>query len=388
MLQIAVPFKVTNEGEFYEKYTWTCELYLRNKLIQFQNFVVQIAATFAEDTTSDVLLVLHQNTSRDTFLNWMNLFSHLFLTVNFWDTEYNYGRFSIVTSYHFIGFEKTKNDKSWLNTCNMIVYPASNDVALDLIKSDEVFKHLHVGIETKDDRSLILFGAHGMELFPYFKQHTTPIQLSEQVIYGYHMFYPSIQYIKAKVQEARVKHVLPDKYAWMDCKIKVQRTGLFSWSYGSVVVYECKLPRDTKFYASNMYQEFSQLAASQNRNLLRVAEATVIVSLIRGMQVSKKLQLVSSEACYSVIHAKTSLGAIAAFALILDLQQELRSTVRNSFSNLLLDQLRSAKQYDANPCLRTTTGATLCNLTMIAALQHFAKFIKSSFKIYFAANKT
>lgn len=90
-LNIRVPFKVSVDADFYNKYGWTCFLYLRNKLVQIESHMVTVCPTFTEGVTTDMLLVLHHGTERTAFLNWMHILYTLNCTINFWDTEYNRG---------------------------------------------------------------------------------------------------------------------------------------------------------------------------------------------------------------------------------------------------------------------------------------------------------
>lgn len=97
----SIPFTISQKAKDYQTYHWSCYLLLRGKMIQFETFAL-VASPGFYSSFSDVLLVLHKNTSRDTYLNWRSVFATIptFKNISIWDTEYHNGK-HYIRSYEF-----------------------------------------------------------------------------------------------------------------------------------------------------------------------------------------------------------------------------------------------------------------------------------------------
>lgn len=299
-------------------------------------------------------------------------------------------------SHAFAGFAITKDgEKPWLGTCKTVIYPMSNEVELGFVENSDVLNHLAANrgsTAVHDLNSFIAIGMDGSQLYPYFRSFANPKPLTT-LFKGSHFLYPTVSAVKSKVEEIRRVNVLSDCFAWLDCQVLYQRSGIFSWQYGNLTAFECPLKRDVRFYSLPTLQGFLTQDPSRERYSLSILDAIVVATIIRGFSMFQKLQILGSEACYlyKCLHqAKNgtvvtlSLADLAAYTIVQDLAQEMNAIVQTSFSHFLLQSIMSAKQYQANPTSRSSEGACQCNALFIAALQFFkSKFIFSSLGLLF-----
>ena len=151
-ISIEIAVQVCTKGELFDRLLWQADLYLRDKLIEYNFEKIRVSPFYVpQEPPADILMITHSGINRKAFIFWQMLFQNLNVTVDFWDTDRHNG----------LSVDKATQQRhgiTWVGryTGKLIVYPLCNlqllqpfDMAchftgLDLL--EETYKDLDSGM--------------------------------------------------------------------------------------------------------------------------------------------------------------------------------------------------------------------------------------------------
>ena len=154
-VNIQVTLQMESFAELCDNCYWQADLYLRDKLIEYNFEQIRISPSYIpQDPPADILMITSDVISRKEFLYWQKIFQTLGVTVDFWDTT-RYSGLSVDTR------TNTRHQVSWegRHSGRMILYPHCN---LDLLSGIDIVCHFH-GANYRDNplrdlnSSMVLF---------------------------------------------------------------------------------------------------------------------------------------------------------------------------------------------------------------------------------------
>ena len=266
-VNVQVTVQMESRAELFDRCYWQADLYLREKLIEYNFEKIRVAPLYLpKDPPADVLMVTSEATTRKEFIFWERVFKILDVTVDFWDTT------------HYSGLSVD----SRMNACHQVtwkcqypgslmLYPHCN---LDILHGIDVVRHFH-GKDHRDHplkdlhSSAVFFmpetAARGHQESRFYDQGDQVIQrhlsavegaleIPEVSYCGRHMFKPGsysvtpkpyLRWEKEHLQKLE-KEVSQQAPVVLTRRVNIQSAGTFKYNYGEVDVRRMPILRSSK----------------------------------------------------------------------------------------------------------------------------------------------
>lgn len=85
---VKLKVQMESRAELFDRCLWQADLYLREKLIEYNHASVRASPVYTpQNSPADVLLITSENISRKEFVFWQHILELLDVSVDFWDTN-------------------------------------------------------------------------------------------------------------------------------------------------------------------------------------------------------------------------------------------------------------------------------------------------------------
>ena len=312
---VSIKVQMENSAELFDRCYWQVDLYLREKLIEYNNRRIRVSPLYSPlKEPADVLLVTSEAIPRKEFVFWQHILELLQVSVDFWDTTRYFG-FSVDSR------TGSPHKDSWQGRYigKMILYPHCN---LQLLAGVDIAAHFH-GEDFRDSElkelgsSLIAFmplsnsGKQDENAMLKHLAYVNPsVELPEKGYSGRHLFKPSAEKIPppyANWEKRFIKKLEKANPAQapllFDRQFKITSIGLFRYSYGTVDIRQVPLLKSTKFLeidgvGGNMVHmslDDANLSTSSTDIPLASKYGQVFLATLYGLPIAAKLKLMKVE---------------------------------------------------------------------------------------------
>ena len=87
-IKVETAVQMESCAELFDWCHWEADLYLRDKLIEYNSEKIRVSPFYIPSTPStDVLFVTNQHISRKEFVFWQRILENVGANVDFWDTQ-------------------------------------------------------------------------------------------------------------------------------------------------------------------------------------------------------------------------------------------------------------------------------------------------------------
>ena len=87
-IKVETAVQMESCAELFDRCHWEADLYLRDKLIEYNFEKIRVSPFYIPSTPStDVLFVTNQHISRKEFVFWQRILENVGANVDFWDTQ-------------------------------------------------------------------------------------------------------------------------------------------------------------------------------------------------------------------------------------------------------------------------------------------------------------
>ena len=268
-VNVQITIQMESRAELFDRCFWQADLYLRDKLIEYNFEKVRVTPFYTpSDPVADVLMITNEHITRKEFVFWQKILETMNVSVDFWDT----------TRYNGLSVDKSTNTRhqvSWEGKYlgKMILHPHCQ---LDLLYGVDVPRHFH-GTDYRDNvlkeqqSSMLLFLPEApqrgrtsdryydrgdLQVLRHISIANGSLDLPEEVTYGgKHLFPPGSCFSSAspylKWERNYLKKLEKDvpKQApvVISRQVAIQKVGLISFKYGSVDIRKVPILRSSKF---------------------------------------------------------------------------------------------------------------------------------------------
>ena len=327
---IQVTIQMENHAELFDRCKWQADLYLRNKLIEYNLAEIRVSPFYIpRDPPADVLFITNELITRKEFVFWQKLLEYLEVSVDFWDTT-KYGGLSVdckTNARHEVTWEGRYQGR-------MILYPHCN---LQLLHSTDIVRHFSGAnreVQVKDlHSSMILFmppdpnasNAIDAKILKYLTAAERAVELPVNAYGGKHISKPDTSknpqpYLKW--EKNYIKKLEKERPAQLPIVVgrrtNVQSTGMFKYSYGTVDIRQVPLLHSAKFLvitssvgnAVNISDDDTDLSPNSSEIPLASNYGQVFLATLFGISMSRKLELLKT-------HEEVSTMSSAQFSFLL-----------------------------------------------------------------------
>ena len=223
MQKVTISFMIQMEScaELFERCFWQADLYLREKLIEYNHQCIRVSPKYnPHSDPADVLLVTSEAITRKEFVLWQHLLEVLNVSVDFWDTARHFG-LSIDSR------TGTRHENSWQGryTGKMILYPHCN---LQLLLGIDIAMHFHgqgfgEGGLRELGSSMVVFMPHSEQdenaMLKRLAAVNASVDICENAYGGRHLFRPRYDSPIFKVGEEVCQENGEDKSFTSTCSL-------------------------------------------------------------------------------------------------------------------------------------------------------------------------
>ena len=267
-MKVEIAVQMESCAELFDRCHWEADLYLRDKLIEYNSEKIRVSPFYIPSIPSaDVLFVTNQHITRKEFVFWQRILENVGANVDFWDTQ-RYNGLSVDShtgQVHEVTWKGRYGGK-------IILFPRCD---LQVFAPNDIVHHFHgpsaegQGVEDLNS-SLVLFlhpsfpklpnqskhHDHGDRIVQYHLGLAGPrVDIPQEEYSGSHFFSPGSFFTSTtpyhKWEKKRLKRLeeeVPSQSTFvLQRQPLLQKTGCLSWNYGTVdirrfpVLRSCKL---------------------------------------------------------------------------------------------------------------------------------------------------
>ena len=307
---VSVVVQMESRAELFHRCHWQVDLYLRGKLIEYNQQCVRVTPAYdVQKPPADLLLITSTVITRREFVFWQHVLELLDISVDFWDT----------TRYHGLSVDSRTgkpHEHSWRGryTRRMILYPHCN---LNLLHGEDIAEHFH-GKKFRDGNlqelgsSFVAFmpkltSGHTREsTMRHLSMANPAIEQPGKPYGGRHLFKPSAhadtpayirwerEFIKKLEKENPAQSQL-----LLARQVNVTSVGCCNYTYGSVDIRQVPILKSSKFLEvdgmggnmANMSFDDAKLSPTSTNIPLASKYGQVFLSTLYGLPVYAKLNL-------------------------------------------------------------------------------------------------
>ena len=313
-VEVKIAIQMCSRSELFEICYWQADLYLRDKLIEYNFESIRISPFYVRSNPpADVLMVTSKSINRKEFVYWQTVFEQLNLSVDFWDT----GR------YNGLSVDKATNSRhptSWIGqyTGRLVLYPHCE---LGYLLSSDIAYHFHGMVppegSPKDlNSSMVLFlptdtgdlmARKEISVLRHLATAQPPLELPPKAYSGRHLSKPEktkpfLEWEKNKVTSLE-KETPAQMTVILGRTVQIESAGMFRYTYGKVDIRRIPLMRSCKFMVidgagTNMaYMSIDDANLDTTSSEIPLASyfGQVFISVLFGLSLEKKLEYIKEQ---------------------------------------------------------------------------------------------
>ena len=386
-INVRIVVQMESRAELFDRCLWQADLYLRDKLIEYNFKEIRVAPTYIPGKAdADALMITSQKISRKEFILWQRLLEVLNVKINFWDVDRHHG-LSVDNR------SKARHNPSWLGQYygKLILYPHC-DQRLQLLDAFDLVSHFHGPeyakgqLEERESGMVLIFHScapHALHTNPFYDRGdkcvlwhlataVPSMELPGKGYSGKHVQKPKeIPYIEwEKKQIKKMEDEVPSQSAVVISRqSELRKTGTFQYSYGTVDIRRIPLLHSSKLLVvdgaggnmAHLSMDDVNLLPSATELPLASNYGQIFLAILYGLPLANKLALVKigseeltdsqSQVCFCLPNGttlrKAELCMICAVAEIADEVLNCTGEVRR-MGRLVEDVTASVEAYQAN----------------------------------------
>lgn len=306
-ITVSITFQLENRAELFDYCYWQADLYLREKLIEYNHQHFRVSPTYNhQKPPADVLLVTGETFTRKECEVWQHIFKVLNVSVDYWDTSRYFG-FSVDSR------TGTRHRNTWQGRYlgKMIIYPYSD---LQLLMGIDVAQHFHgrdfrEGPMKELGSSLVTFMPRSTA-----RQQSEKVMLKHLAVVNASVEIPKNGYGGKHMKEPKAHHV-PRPYAkWEKDFVKkleeknpsqsplvlsrfvnIQSVGVLRYSYGAIDIRQVPILKSAKFLEIDGMGFEADVVPSSSDVHLATKYGQAFLATIYSLPVSVKLELMKKK---------------------------------------------------------------------------------------------
>lgn len=268
-VSVKVTIQMERKAELLDRCVWQADLYLRDKLIEYNFKKVRVTPFYIpRDPPADVLMITSEAITRKEFVYWQHILQTLKVSVDFWDTTRYDGHSlnSQTNERHGVTWEGRYSGK-------MILYPHCN---LELLQASDIPRHFHgtnyrdsalrelhssmllllPDSERRDPSTERLSDLGDRQVLKYLSVVEDALSVSDDFEYGgKHIFKPGSHFVSSKPylkwERNYLRHLEEEHPTQAPVVLSrvpnVHFTGYFSYDYGKVDIRHIPILHSSKF---------------------------------------------------------------------------------------------------------------------------------------------
>ena len=382
-ISVQIVIQMESRAELFDHCLWQADLYLRDKLIEYNFRDIRVAPIYVPDKDdADVLMITNQTITRKEFILWQRLLEVLNVKANFWDVD----------RYHGLSVDnrtKARHPASWLGRYpgKLILYPHCD---LRLLFASDLVAHFHgpeyfkEKLEEKDSGMVLIMHPHAPHthrtdqfydrgdnsVIRHLAIAVPPLEVSEKSYSGYHFSKPKVTpYLTWEAKQMKkMEGEVPSQSAVVIARqSELRSTGIFHYSYGTVDIRRIPLLHSSKLLVldgagsnlANLSADDANLSPDATEFALASHFGQIFLATLYALPLANKLSLVkmgSDEPIQMQVHfclpsgsmlSKAELSMICAVAEIAD--EVLNCTGEAlRMTRLVQDVMTNVEAYHAN----------------------------------------
>ena len=325
-VNVQVTIQMESRAELFDRCLWQADLYLREKLIEYNYKKVRVTPFYTpQEPTADVLMITNEGITRKEFVFWQKALEVLQLSVDFWDA----------VRYNGISVDQATNNRhqtTWEGRYQgkLILYPHCK---LDLLWNSDIVRHFH-GPDHREGplkdmhSSMILFledtpvkqrqgdrfhDRGDLVVLRHLAGAGATVDVSANNYGGKHLCYPGTCFVSTtpyhnweKKQLKKMEKEAPQQSPTVYYRtVNIQRNNSFlGYNYGQVDIRRIPLLRSCKFVvydgaggnlASTMSYDDLNVTPTSVEIPLASSYAQVFLTTVYGIPTLSKLRLLKSQ---------------------------------------------------------------------------------------------
>ena len=323
VVSVQVAVQMESQAELLDNCLWQTDLYLRDKLIQYDTQAIRVSPIYApSEPAADVLMVICKSIFRKEFLFWQRILEVLDAKVDFWDVD----------RYHGLSVDSTTNARhpvTWLGRYSgkLILYPYCD---LHMLLSGDMVSHFHGfeyasnQLEEKDSSMVLLMRSHAPHVPQADKFHDRgdnsvirhlavalpSLDLLENAYSGVHLLQPGTCVTSAtpflsweKKHLKKLEEERPSQSVIVISRQpQIRKLSSFRYSYGAVDIRRIPILRSSKLLVvdgaggtmTQMSLDDTSLSARATEVPLASQFGQAFLTTLYGLPLAKKLALVKT----------------------------------------------------------------------------------------------
>ena len=313
-IDVKIAVQMCTRSELFDRCYWQADLYLRDKLIEYNFESVRISPFYVRSNPpADVLMVTSKSINRKEFVYWQTVFEQLNLSVDFWDT----GR------YNGFSMDKATNSRhptSWIGqyTGRLILYPHCE---LENLLPYDIAYHFHGMVSPEDalrdlNSSMVLFlttdtGDHTarkeISVLRHLATAQPKLEVTPNSYSGRHFLKPDKSRAFLGWEKDKLRSLEKENPTQMSVVlsrlVQIEPTSKFRYTYGKVDIRKIPLMRSCKFMVidgagTNMaYMSIDDANLDTTSSEIPLASyfGQVFISVLFGLSLEKKLEYIKEQ---------------------------------------------------------------------------------------------
>ncbi len=266
-VNVQVTVQMESRAELFDRCYWQADLYLRDKLIEYNFEKVRVTPFYIpRDPPADILMITSEAITRKEFVYWQRILEILNVSVDFWDTT-RYSGLSMDSQ------TNTRHQVTWEGryTKRMILYPHCD---INLLLGIDIARHFHGADFQKSTlnelhSSMLLFlpkseprgrnaDKHSDRGDHQVLRHLSLVGGTVEVPENYggkHLFSPGtclvtpkpyLKWEKKYLKKMEKEHPSQSPVV-LNRQVNIQSSGTFKYEYGSVDIRHISILRSSNF---------------------------------------------------------------------------------------------------------------------------------------------
>ena len=323
VVSVQVAVQMESRAELFDRCLWQTDLYLRDKLIQYNTQTIRVSPFYTPcEPAADVLMVTCKSISRKEFIFWQQILEVLDAKVDFWDVDRHHG----------LSVDSTTNARhpvTWLGRYfgKLILYPYCD---LHMLLSGDMVSHFHGfeyasnQLEEKDSSMVLLMRSHAPHVPQADKFHDRgdngvirhlavalpSLDLPENAYSGVHLLQPGTCITSAtpflsweRKHLKKLEEELPSQSVIVISRQpQIRKLSFFRYSYGAVDIRRIPILRSSKLLVvdgaggtmTQMSLDDTSLSPRATEVPLASQFGQVFLTTLYGLPLAKKLALVKT----------------------------------------------------------------------------------------------
>ena len=315
-ISVQIVVQMESQAELFDRCLWQADLYLRDKLIEYNFKEIRVAPIYIpEKNDADALMITNQRISRKEFVLWQRLLEVLNVKINFWDVD----------RYHGLSVDnrsKARHPASWQGQYSgkLILYPHCD---LHLLFTSDMVSHFHgpeyaKGQLEEKESGMVLIMHSSAPHAPHTDQFydrgdnciirhlaiaVPPLEVSEKSYSGKHLSKPKvIPYIAWETKKMKkMEEEVPSQSAVViHRQPELRKTGFVHFSYGTVDIRRIPLLHSSKLLVmdgaggnmAHLSADDVNLSPTTTELPLASNYGQVFLATLYGLPLANKLSLV------------------------------------------------------------------------------------------------